>query len=152
MTWWGYILEILSLGLLAFTIGFTAIRAGRWPQLKPSSLLAGGAGAVIASFLVVLLSPARPMGAVIIVLLLLGTALGVLIGSRAKFEVQSGRLKSSQGLWYLVVWSCLVFMSSLLLVSGGGQSKLGVSIMLISSLAVAGYTYCLYMRYALSVR
>jgi hypothetical protein len=152
MTWWSYILELLSLGLLAFTIGLTAFRAGRHPDVKPFSLLAGGGGAVIASFFVVLLSPARPVGAVITVLLLLGAAGGVFLGSRAKFEVRGGGLKSAQGIWYLVVWSSLVFLSSLLLVSGSGLAKAGVSIMLISSLAVAGYTYCLYMRYALSAR
>jgi hypothetical protein len=152
MTWWSYILELLSLGLLAFTIGWTVVRAGRRPDVKPLSLLAGGGGAVVAAFLVVLFSPARPMGAVITVLMLVGAAGGVFLGSRTKFEVRASGLRSPQGIWYLVVWSSLVFLSSLLLVSGSGLAKAGVSIMLISSLAVAGYTYCLYMRYALSVR
>ena len=61
-------------------------------------------------------------------------------------------MNSAQSLWYLVIWSGLVFLSSLLLVSGSGLAKAGVSIMLISSMAVAGYTYCLYLRYALSLR
>jgi len=84
--------------------------------------------------------------------MLVGAAGGVLLGSRAKFEIRASGLKSAQGIWYLVVWSSLVFLSSLLLVSGPGLAKAGVSILLISSLAVGGYTYCIYVRYALSVR
>lgn len=152
MPWWASILEILSVGLLTLTVIFTALKATGKPQLKPLSLLIAGGGAVLSSLVIMLFSPARPPGAVTIVLILVGASAGVSLGFLVKFQVQGGYLNTNQGTWYMAIWSVLVLISSVLLISGAGEARAGVSIMLVSSLALTGYAYCIYMRYALSVR
>jgi hypothetical protein len=152
MPWWAVLIAIAGFGLLAFTTVVMAFRAAGKPPLKPWSLLVGGLGAVLSAFLVLILSPSRPAGAAVIALLAVGLAGGASVGYTVKLRRGEFGIKSSQGTWYLVAWTGALLVLTPLLTFGPLSASFSASAILLISTVVAGYTYCVFFRYASAAR
>lgn len=146
MTWWGWILEILGLLLLAFTVVFSVIGTVKGKTMTPVSLLIGAAASLVAATLFTVLSPARPPVYLIVAPVAVGLGVGVGVAFTAKLKVSGKQITSSQGFLHMAVWSFLLMISSVLVIISPGAARASVVIVLFSCLALSGYNSVLYAR------
>ncbi len=147
MPWWGWLLEILGVGMLVASAVFSVWNTLGNKPLSPLALLVSAVGSTLVAVVFTLLSPARPPVWLIILSILVGLAVGAGFSFLARFEVQGKLLVSSHGQLHIAIWSLLLLISSILVVAGSGAAEASVAIMLFASLGLAGYAGALYSRY-----
>ncbi len=153
MTWWSWLLEIAGITLLGASIVFSMRRARKGAAILPVALAITTASALLAFLLFVFLSPVRPGEDLVTAMILLGLAAGAGACLPAKVWGQ-GRIgiSSSQGQWYLVAWSSMMLVSSLLVVMGQGAARAAVALTAFASFGVIAYASVLFLKHAVLSR
>ena len=152
MPWWGWILEIIGLAVLAASIVFAVLGTMKKKPIAPLSLLIYAIAAVVAAILFVSLGPARPPAYLVVLSILAGIAAGAALSIPAQLKVEGRQIASSHGYLHIAIWSFLLMISSILVISGTGAAKVSVAIMLFASLGVAAYCAAIYLRYRTGVQ
>lgn len=145
MPWWGWILEIAGVAMLAASIALPILNTIKKKPLTPLSLIISATAAVIVAVLFTILSP-RPPAYVIVLSIIIGLAVGVSLSFLAHLQVKGKLVTSSHGQFHIAMWSFLLLASSILVVCGTGATRASVAIMLLASSGFAGYSGALYVR------
>lgn len=151
MPWWGWILEIVGVALLAASVAFSILNTLKKKPLTSLSLLVSAVASVIAAVLFTVLSP-RPPAYAMVLSIVFGLAAGVGLSFLARLEVKGKLVTSSHGYLHIATWSFLLLISAILVVAGTGAAKTSVVIMLFASLGMAGYSTAIYLRYRTGVQ
>lgn len=145
MPWWGWLLQVTGLVLLAVSTAFAVFNTAKRRPLAVLSYPITAATSLAAAVIYVLLLP-KPALYAIVLSCSAGLAAGIGISLSARLEVHGKQAFSSHGQLHVAAWSFLLLVSSILAMAGTNTARVSASLALFSSLAVGGYAATVYAR------